>query len=269
MPKILTNNIVGWNEFTKLNYPSIYILRWIPFNAWYNSLVSGTKDADALRYLKKNPNNELYTVIKSLAKTPSKSNEARTFQYHLHELRQLLDKEDFPSVDERIQFGTVEMYPNSQNEDTSRKDGFGYKIKRVVSKDDPSRLPVKSVSVTIEDLRSSSTISFNLSNYDVDKLRLELRKRKIEKDKRIILEEMFKKVEPMITVDVTDTKKGHVKIGGSKFNKDLDALCAMTVDILYELRCKAVHGEISVKDTIEKIYEHAYFLLESILKKLI
>lgn len=269
MPKILTNNIGTWNEFTKLNYPSIFILRWIPFNAWYNSLVSGTKDADALRYLKKTPNNELYTVIKSLTKTPAKANDSQTFQYHLHELKQLLDKEDFPTAIERIQFGTVEMYPNTRNEDTFRKDGYGYKVKRVVSKDDPSRLPVKSVIVTIEDLRSSSTNKICLTCYDVDKLRLELKNHKIAKEKRIIIEEMFKKVEPMITVDVTDVKKGNIKIGGSKFNKDLDALCAMIVDILYELRCKAVHGEISVKDTTEKIYEHAYFLLESILKKLL
>lgn len=269
MPKILTNNIVGWNEFTKLNYPSIFILRWIPFNAWYNSLVSGTKDADALRYLKKNPNNELYTVIKSLTKTPSKANDAQTFQYHLHELKQLLDKEDFPTAIEKIQFGTVEMYPNSKNEDTCRKDGFGYKVKRVVSIDDPSRLPVKSVSITIEDLCKPSTISINLPCYDVDKLRLEFKNRKIAKEKRIIVEEMFKKVEPVITVEVTDVKKGHIKIGGSKFNKDIDALCAMIIDILYELRCKAVHGEISVKDTTEKIYEHAYFMLECILKKLL
>ena len=269
MPKMFTNNIVGWNEFTKLNYPSLFILRWIPFNAWYNSLLSGTKDADALRYLKKNPNNELYSVIKSLTKTPSKTNDAQTFQYHMHELKQILDKEDFPSVDDKIQFGIVEMYPNTKNEDTRRQDGYGYKIKRVVSKDDPSRLPVKSVSVTIEDLSLSSTNSFIIANYDITKLRLELKNRKIAMEKRKIVEELFKNVEPMITVDVTNVKNGYIKIGGSKFNNDLDALCAMIIDILYELRCKAVHGEISVKDTTEQIYEHAYFMLEGILRKLL
>ena len=219
--------------------------------------------------MKKNPNNELYSVIKSLTKTPSKTNDAQTFQYHMHELKQILDKEDFPSVDDKIQFGIVEMYPNTKNEDTRRQDGYGYKIKRVVSKDDPSRLPVKSVSVTIEDLSLSSTNSFIIANYDIKKLRLELKNRKIAMEKRKIVEELFKNVEPMITVDVTNVKNGYIKIGGSKFNNDLDALCAMIIDILYELRCKAVHGEISVKDTTEQIYEHAYFLLESILKKLL
>ena len=41
------------------------------------------------------------------------------------------------------------------------------------------------------------------------------------------------------------------------------------IDVLYELRCKAVHGEIELDKTSEEIYEHAFFMLECILRKLI
>lgn len=70
-----SNNIQSWAERTAPNFPILYVTRWIPFNAWYVSLTGVQKDADSIRYLKENPNNELYDRIKHLITGSSKISE--------------------------------------------------------------------------------------------------------------------------------------------------------------------------------------------------
>ena len=60
------------------------------------------------------------------------------------------------------------------------------------------------------------------------------KKWKVQRKKNVL--EVFKAVEPIINVDVKNTKAGCLKIGGGKFCKDKDAICASVIDVLYELR---------------------------------
>lgn len=89
------------------------------------------------------------------------------------------------------------------------------------------------------------------------------------KTEQKVIKRLFKEIEPTVTVDVKDLKDGVIKIGKVKFTSNLDYLCSAIIDVLYELRCKAVHGEIELDKTSEEIYEHAFFMLECILRKLI
>lgn len=265
---MVNNNIQTWDNYTTPNYPLLFITRWIPFNAWYVSVTGKTTDRDCILYFKGNTNNKLYDRIKKLMDSANKEYECVAFQHELARMEGLLKNKDFPSQQQPICFGVVEMVPNDKREERKVIDHYAYTVKRY-KEGDGSGKPNKSVDVIIENLAppyESETIS--LPKHDVQELEMQMssKKWKVQRKKNVL--EVFKAVEPIIHVDVKNTKAGCLKIGGGKFCKDKDAICASVIDVLlYELRCKAVHGEIEVNRNTLTVYECAFQMLKLITQK--
>lgn len=253
-----------WNNSTYCNYPLLYIQRWIPFNAWYSTVIDGKKDSEAISSFKIETNNKLYDVLKQYLRHPKDDFYGTEFCYHLYHLDKLLEENVFPNNEERVSFGMTKIKQNDKKESVYKENGIAYKLER-----DANGCPKKSVLIIIQDLKTNK-VKHNVKvlKHDFALLDEELQKAKINKSEQKIIRKLFKEIEPTITVDVKDTKNGAIKIVKTKFTSDLDSLCSSIVDVLYELRCKAVHGEIDLDKNTFQIYEHAYFLLECILRKL-
>ena len=265
---MISNNFITWAANTEPNYPILYVTRWIPFNAWYFSLTGIQKDSDSIRYLKENPSNELYDRITFLVKGSSTIFECHQFRHELCELERLLKNRDFPSIQTPIYFGVVEMAKNSESERRIAYNGYAYKAKRHVDKSDPSH-PNKSVVITVEKLGVTppaiETITLAKHSWEeLENILSSSKKYKREQKKKI--REVFKQVEPNITIDTKNLANGSIRIGSSRFCDDMNAISAMIVDVLYELRCKAAHGEIEYNSRIVDIYEHAFNMLNIITK---
>ena len=253
-----------WNFATSLNYLLLYVQRWIPFNAWYSCVIDGKKDADAINDFKIHTDNKLYDVIKQNIKHEKKDFYGMSFCYHLSCLDKLLSAKYFPNMEEKIVFGEVRLKPNPQKDATDKKDGVSYKVER-----NPTGKPNKSVQVITQDLKTGKVKhSILIPQHDLELLKTQFTEKKVAKGEQKVILQLFKKVEPIITVDVKDKSDGWITIYESKFTSNLDYLCSSIVDVLYELRCKAVHGEIDVSNDVLEIYEHAYFMLECIIRKL-
>lgn len=133
---------------------------------------------------------------------------------------------------------------------------------------DGSGKPNKSVEVIIENLAPpKNTETITLLKHDVQELEEKMKSKKWKSSQKKNVLEVFKSIEPIIHVDVKDTKAGCLKIGGGKFCKDKDAICASVIDVLYELRCKAVHGEIEINRNTLTVYECAFQMLKLITQK--
>lgn len=265
---MLSNNIRTWADSTMPNFPILYVTRWIPFNAWYVSLTGVHKDADSIRFLKENPSNALYDRIKYLITGPTKMFECIQFRHELFELEQKLKNKDFPSTVDPICFGVVEMGNNPDYESRKAYDGYAYKAKRYKENEDPHH-PNKSIVITIEKLGTvpPDIDTINLSKHNWGELENKLALlRKYKREQKKIIREVFKKVEPIITINTKHLSNGTIRIGNSRFCNNLDAISAMIVDVLYELRCKAAHGEIEYTSRIIPIYEHAFNILNLITK---
>lgn len=101
-----------------------------------------------------------------------------------------------------------------------------------------------------------------MNKHDFVKLNEELKKNNWTRDNKKVALELFKSIEPIIHRDVKDTRLGRIKIEGSTYTNDYVVLAASIIDVLYDLRCKAVHGEIEINTDMLKIYEHAFALLK-------
>ena len=265
---MLANNIRTWADNTTPNYPILYVTRWIPFNAWYVSLTGEHKDADSIRCLKENPSNALYDRIKYLITGPTKTFECLQFRHELYELEQKLKNKDFPSTDEPIYFGVVEMGKNPDSEKRKPFNGYAYKAKRFKENEDPHH-PNKSVVITIEKLGAvpPDIETINLNKHNWEELESKLSSlTQFKREQKKVIRKVFKQVEPNITIDTKDLSNGTIRIGNSRFCNNLDAISAMIIDVLYELRCKAAHGEIEYTSRIIPIYEHAFNMLNLITK---
>lgn len=87
-----------WNNSTNLNYPLLYVQRWIPFNAWYSTVIDGKKDADAIGSFKVETNNKLYDIIKLYIQHPRGDFYGEEFCFHLSCLDELLTSNCFPNI---------------------------------------------------------------------------------------------------------------------------------------------------------------------------
>lgn len=264
---MLSNNIQGWADNTLPNYPILYVTRWIPFNAWYVSLTGSQKDADSIRFLKENPNNALYDRIRHLITGDKNDFDCLQFRHELLELELLLKNKDIPSTSNPIFFGVVVMGKNPDQEKRIVSNGYAYKAKRYTDDCDPAH-PNKSVVITIEKLGMSPRFieTINLTKHDWEELEQKLATKKMKRELNKQVKKVFKLVEPNITIDTKDTSVGVTRIGNSRFCNNMDAISAMIIDILYELRCKAAHGEIDFTRRIIPIYEHAFYMLNLITK---
>lgn len=256
---------IDWNNSTYLNYPLLYIQRWIPLNAWYSSVIDGKKDAEAISSFKVETNNKLYDIIKQYLQHTKDDFYGIEFCHHLVQLDTILSSHVFPNMENRIVLGETKIRQNDKLESTYKDKGISYKLQR-----DADKYPKKSILLIVQDLKTNKVKhSIVVNKYDFNLLCQELEKAKVAKAEQKVIRRLFKEIEPTVTVDVKDLKDGAIKIGKVKFTSNLNYLCSAIIDVLYELRCKAVHGEIELDKTSEEIYEHAFFMLECILRKLI
>lgn len=264
---MLSNNINTWAHSTVPNYPILFVTRWIPFNAWYVSISGTTNDRDSIQMLKTMPNNQLYDRIRHLIHSNKEDFDCQSFQHELNELEKLLQNKNFPSTTDPLCFGIVEMGENSKHEDYKTEAGFSYRVTRY-GKNNSLNKPNKSIDVVIDKLiPPTSTITISLSKHDKNDLESKMTAKALTAQQKKVIRILFKNVEPIKLVDVKSIKVGKIKIGKSLFCNDEDAVCAQIVDVLYGLRCKAVHGEIEYSQTIIPIYEHAFNMLNLITKK--
>ena len=159
------------------------------------------------------------------------------------------------------------MGENSKHEDYKTEAGFSYRVTRY-GRNNSLNKPNKSIDVVIDKLiPPTSTITISLSKHDKNDLESKMTAKALTAQQKKVIRILFKNVEPIKLVDVKSIKVGKIKIGKSLFCNDEDAVCAQIVDVLYGLRCKAVHGEIEYSQTIIPIYEHAFNMLNLITKK--
>lgn len=234
-------------------------------DSFKSSVIDGKKDAEAISSFKVETNNKLYDIIKQYLQHAKDDFNGIEFCHHLVQLDAILSGHVFPNMENRIMLGETKIRQNDKFESTFKDKGISYKLQR-----DADKYPKKSILLIVQDLKTNKVKhSIVINKYDFNLLGQELEKAKVAKSEQKVIRRLFKEIEPTVTVDVKDFKDGSIKIEKVKFTSNLNYLCSAIVDVLYELRCKAVHGEIDLDKSTEEIYEHAFFMLECILRKLI
>lgn len=252
----------NWNAETSFNYILQYVLRWIPFNTWYIKNSGHEKDRDALNSYKSVPDNGIYNRINYLIHDKNDF-DAVSFRHYLVALDELLELH----VINELRFQYVDMGQNTQNDVQHISDGWSLRITRYKEATDGH--PKNQVEMVMENLADrTQKYVVRIKKHDAQMLHDSVSFSQLPKKRQRMIDQHFQEVSPNIIVDIKKCKTNKIKIGNHKYLNDDKALSAAIIDLLYEMRCKAAHGEVDINENVRKAYNYAYNMLDIITKTL-
>lgn len=262
-----------WTERAKIDYFTMFIQAWIPYNAWYmnqfyDESIKRTSDKDIIYYIGHNDNTFRARIISLLTNTDADSVRFRNL---LANLQGELLAHPLPSGDNPLTLDTICITPQS-GDIVVNGAYLVYDIKcsyfRQSMAKGSKRIKIEAInrktSVTkymIEqhewDIRIFPTITeyINISNATLKHRIMELYKKLNPRYPTPIT------LLPITEAGIERAPKFSITIGSNNpiYVTDNTALVAeVIIHLLYELRCKLFHGEIKPLEAYQNIYRYAY-----------
>lgn len=275
-------HIKNWLDRSYLDYYTMFIKVWIPYNAWYmrdfyDESLQRTSDKSIIDYLKDN-SNKYRDKIKSLLKGNDES--SKYFLNCLSKLHYELEAHPIPDYENRISFSTINLVKNSLLHYTHTYGKFTYyaEFKHQLQKTQKRwfcEILKKQNNQTIHRVELFEW-SIEELNKDSDFLAIS------DIEKRNQLKEAFNNINPKKPVNIVVPPKRKVNNEFTKpsnsiivdetknlyFTDDIELVSKVIVQLIYELRCKLFHGELDPTDSNLGIYEQAYNIQKLLIQEL-
>ncbi|MBL7682744.1 MAG: hypothetical protein JNK00_05250 [Flavipsychrobacter sp.] len=281
----VNTNISNWIDRAEsaIDYYSLFIKTWIPFNAWYmhnyyDDTSNPKRDTDAAIINHINSTTNIYRdKIKSLLRGSNES--SVRFKLLLGKLHSALEANSIPDYENRISFSTICLSKNSFKTHSQSLKTFTYFVE---FKDQYPKL-TKRWFLEVQKRSNNQTIHrVELFNWSLTELQGNDDFNAIpEQEKRDQLRDAFQKINPKkpITIIIPPKIKRSNPTQPSNsividptinlyFTNDHDLVSKVIVQMIYELRCKLFHGELNPNDANSHIYEFAYEIQKTLIKEL-
>lgn len=279
----VNTHINNWIDRAELDYYTMFIKTWIPYNAWYmhnfyDEDQSRTSDKDIINYIKNN-SNKYRDKIRSLIN--GSSDNSKLFFNHLSILHYQLEQHPIPDYDNRLTFQTISIEnntsrsfnyidPSSQytyiaNFDSSAPKTTKRWICEVIDNTNTTLHRIELFRWSISELREDN-IYKNISNRDViHNINNAFNEINPKKPTNIIVQPIS------ITGGGTRKPNNSITIDEDKklyFINDSLIIAKVIIQLMYELRCKLFHGELDPTRANQGIYEQAYYIHRMIINEL-
>lgn len=257
-------HIDNWITKAELDYYTMFIKAWIPFNAWYFSEYNTKKDSVALTQIKTTKNkvrNRIETLLLN-GDTASKS-----FKFHLSQLHLQLESRSIMNYGKLVKFTTVSIEGLTPKPATyTDKKGNIYKA-----------IPNKSTGyrAIIVDKSNKTLLDRNFNPYDFDAFLLDTQYLSLKDNNvKANIRQCFANINPDKLSDLVSKSKIKAdfieldNIDKIKFINDTELIAKGIIEILYILRCVLFHGELDPTAINHAIYEHAYHILKPLIQEI-
>lgn len=261
-------NLENWINKSDIDYYSMFIMAWIPFNSWYvknfhNESLNITSDRNLIDYIKQN-DNPYKTKIRNLIQ--GTSSDSASFKSYIKFLHQELEINSFPNDENRIRFSNINLFPNPVKQETKNFNRRIYKFeflhtlprtakrfKCTILKNNPAQ-----TTVLIIELHKCSIVELE-QNYDFQ-----------QQTERIqsFIKEGFNSINPKKTIDILKHDTGIQIENDLYFDHNIELVCQVIIELIYQLRNKIFHGEINPNKNLRRIYENAYFIQKQLISTL-
>lgn len=275
-------HINNWIDRAELDYYTMFIKTWIPFNAWYmrdfyDESANRTSDKSIIEFLNSN-SNKYRDKIKSLLR--GVDDVAKEFINLLGKLHYELEAHSIPDYENRISFSTINLIKNNNKTYSQSLGKYTY----FVEFKDQLPKTQKRWFCEVQKKNNNQTLhrielhewSLDSLNNDADFIALP------ENEMRIQLRDAFLKINPRKPIIVIVPPKRNRNGSFSKpensvaideirhlyFTNDYDLLSKVIVQLIYELRCKLFHGELDPTEANLGVYENAYKIQKILIKEL-
>lgn len=271
-----------WINKSELDYYTMFVKAWIPFNAWYmdnfyDEAIPRTRDREIIDYIKGNSNRYRDKIISLLR---SNDEISQDFKLLLSNLHFELERHPIPNEDERISFNNTNL---SRNNLPSNVISFGHYDYVVEFRNTLPRTSKRWICQIIS-RKGGNTIHYvDLFNWSLQELHENQDYISIPNDKKQYIDACFaemnpKKPEIIILNPRANPTGGYtqpissIAIDNNKnlyFINNYELVSKVVIEILYELRCKLFHGELHPISANLGIYKYAYLIQNILIKELI
>lgn len=243
-----------------IDYYSAFIKAWIAFNSWYRSEYSERTDRAIVDKIK-SQNNRFKGYIETLLDSSNTSDESMGFKANLDNLQNALVSaaivtQERSGSNQQILFSQIAISnPKSSVEEDYRF--THYSIKRTNDK----------VLTVIFKKGDPSTEHFRFEQdvYDESVLDAHPDFVKLGPEQRGQCKAFYKEVCPYVTESVLTKSRENQIV----FITERAKVSRGIIEVLYLLRCSLMHGEVFPDKNSIEVYKYAYYILSSILKKLL
>jgi hypothetical protein len=271
----------NWIRKAELDYFTMFIKSWLPFNAWYmkdfyDETLNRTSDRAIIDHLKNNSNRYRDKIIALLR---GNDDDALRFRNNLGQMHFELETHTIPNEDERISFSTINL---SRNPLPQKVVSFAHHDYKVEFRSHLPRTQKRWVCEIIT-RRTNQTIHIvELFNWSLTDLHADVDYIAIPADKKQYLDSCFLEMNPkkpeIIIVPPVRTgadfrqPPNSIIINAAKhlyFTNNYELVSKVIIELLYELRCKLFHGELDPITANLGIYENAFYLQKPLIKELV
>ena len=275
------SHIGNWIDRAEPDFYMMFIKAWIPFNAWYmtnyyDEATNRMTDRAIINHIKSNDNTFIRRIKSLLRGNDSVSLE---FKHTLGKMELELMAHAVPNEHDRLSFANVCITSNSSHTYQESKGHYLFKAQF-----NPTQ-PRSALRCRLEILKASSgnnvaLVELNnclLSELETNPDFINVQREEWKEILRNCLNEISPKKKENILAPIK-IKNGVLSIpsGAIEINKEhnlyfcgnVENIAKAIVEILYNLRCLLLHGEIDPTIANSRIYEHAYGILRTLIKEL-
>ncbi|SDQ01223.1 hypothetical protein SAMN05428975_5655 [Mucilaginibacter sp. OK268] len=271
----------NWIRQAELDYFTMFIKSWLPFNAWYmkdfyDESVDRTSDRAIIDYIKLNPNRYKDKIIALLR---GRDDDALRFRNYLSQLHFELEAHTIPNEVERISFSTINLFKNPLPQKVI---SFGHHDYMVEFKRNLPKTQKRWVCQIITKRTSQTIHIVELFDWSLNDLHSHIDYIAIPAEKKQYLDACFLEMNPkkpdIIIVQPLRDGVGYkeppnsITINPIKhlyFSNNYELVSKVIIELLYQLRCKLFHGELDPITANLGIYENAFYLQKPLIKELI
>lgn len=262
MPNTPRENIEKWDKLAEIYYYSYFITTWISFNAWYNfSFPLITGDRAVINHIKNHPSG---TKARFLSLLRGTNQESIQFRENIAQLHYTLQNHNISTDEQRIWFESFVVELDRTNLVINQTyNGIRYHVTVTINNGE-----ITQVMAIVKNAANANLMVYNHTAVDIAHLRLFPQFVALSQVQKNTMEGYINLANPKKSVCLltTDAPPACIEVGQFRLINNENLIFKAVVEMLYGLRNKLFHGDLTPSPEANKVYEAAYRILKQIVE---
>jgi len=264
MPDTPRVNTAKWDELAEIHYYPYFITSWISFNSWYNfSFPTLVGDRTVINHIKNNHTPAKTTFLGLLRGT---NQESKQFQENIAQLHYCLQNHNISDDDQRIWFENYVVELDRSNipiNETNNR--IRYHINLTINQG-----TITNILVTVLDRSGANLLNYSHTTIDFTHLRANGQFDLLSQIQKTNVEGYINLANPKKPINLltNDAPPNCIEVGQFRLVNDENLIFKAIIEILYSLRNKLFHGDLTPSPEANKVYEAAYRILKQLVSNL-
>lgn len=266
MPNTPRQNIAKWDELAEIHYYPYFITSWISFNSWYNYTFIANNfrsDREVINHIKNNTT-QAKTVFFSLLQGTNQ--DSKQFQENIAQLHHCLQNHHINDDEQRIWFDSFVVELDRANllidEDYN---SIHYHTEITITQGVISR-----VVATVLNAANANLMVYNHTTFDLTHLRAFAQYIALSQVQKSTIEGYLNRANPKkpVTLLSIEAPPNCIEVGQFRLINNRDIVFKAIIEMLYSLRNKLFHGDLTPSPEANKVYEATYRILKQLVEGL-